>query len=80
MAEAVKEIGNRYCKQGRHLLALDRYSLAYTLDPSNIYALCNRARIHLLVCILRQEVLFDDCQSPKVHHLPFCLRLMAPAC
>lgn len=57
MSEAAKDLGNRLCKGKRHREALCRYSLACTLDPSNIYALCNRARIHLLVRILRQRVL-----------------------
>ena len=57
MSGAAKENGNRCCKQERLREALARYSLAFTLDRSNIYALCNRARIHLLVCILRQHAL-----------------------
>ncbi len=57
MSGAAKENGNRCCKQERLQEALNRYSLAFTLDQSNIYALCNRARIHLLVCILRQRAL-----------------------
>ena len=60
--------------------APDTHSLAFTLDRSNIYALCDRARIHLLVCISRQRVLSDECQSPKVQQLPNCPRLMMLPC
>ena len=53
MSNVAKEAGTEYVNKGNHQLnherALERYSLAYALDNSNIAALSNRAKTHLSV-------------------------------
>ena len=53
MSNVAKEAGTEYVNKSDHPLnherALERYSLAYALDNSNIAALSNRAKTHLSV-------------------------------
>jgi hypothetical protein len=53
MSNVAKEAGTEYVNKSNHSLnhkrALERYSLAYALDNSNIAALSNRAKTHLSV-------------------------------
>lgn len=53
MSNVAKEAGTEYVNKSDHRLnherALERYSLAYALDNSNIAALSNRAKTHLSV-------------------------------
>ena len=49
MTQAAKEVGNLCSTGGKHQEALERYSLALILDPGNITALSNRAKMHLVV-------------------------------
>ena len=53
MSNVAKEAGTECVNQGNrplyHERALERYSLAYALDSSNIAALSNRAKTHLTV-------------------------------
>ncbi len=49
MTQAAKEAGNLCSTGGKHQEALERYTLALTLDPDNITALSNRAKMHLVV-------------------------------
>ena len=49
MAKAAKERGNLCGKDREYGRALERYTLALTLDADNISALSNRAQTHLMV-------------------------------
>ena len=49
MAQAAKEKGNLCNEDGDYKGALERYTLALTLDPNDFCALSDRARTHLEV-------------------------------
>ena len=78
MAKAAKEKGNLCNKDGDHEGALERYTLALTLDPDDFCALSNRARIHLEVRVSQKPLVrllscnLDSCTSTQLCLIDSC--------